>query len=99
MSFRERIAQLGPYPALAIVVLPLAIVEPLKLVALVVAGEGHWLTGTIVLIAAYAVSLFIVERLFRMLRPQIMRLPWFAAGWLWFTSLRERAWRVLRGTR
>jgi hypothetical protein len=99
MTFRERLARLGPYTALAIVILPLAIVEPLKLMAVVIAGEGHWLAGTVVLIAAYAVSLFIVERLFHVLKPKIMRLRWFAAGWLWFTALRERAWRLLRGAR
>ena len=54
----------------------LLIVEPLKLIALVIAGEGHWLTGTAVLVAAYAVSILIVERLFRLLKPNLMRLRW-----------------------
>jgi hypothetical protein len=36
---------------------PTSMVEPLKLVAVAIAGEGHWVTGTIMIVAAYATSL------------------------------------------
>jgi hypothetical protein len=75
---RRRIQQLGPYPSLLLLVAPLAIVEPLKFLALLVAGKGHWLCGTAMIVAAYAVSLFIVERLFRLVRPKLLTLDWFA---------------------
>jgi hypothetical protein len=42
-AIRRRIRQLGPYQSLMLLLLPLLLVEPLKLVALVVAGKGHWL--------------------------------------------------------
>jgi hypothetical protein len=90
-TFRRRLSRLGPYTALAIVLIPLAIVEPLKLVALVIAGEGHWLTGTMVLIGAYAFSLLIVERLFRLLKPNLMRLYWFQRAWGWWQRARGKA--------
>jgi hypothetical protein len=83
-TFRRRLRRLRPYPALVVVLIPLLIVEPLKLVALVIAGEGHWLTGTAVLVAAYTVSILLVERLFRLLKPNLMRLRWVRRGWdLW----------------
>jgi len=41
---RRAIQKLGPYQSLALLLVPVTLVEPLKLVALVVAGEGHWLT-------------------------------------------------------
>ena len=40
---RRRIQKLGPYQSLILILLPLLLVEPLKLVALVIAGKGHWL--------------------------------------------------------
>jgi hypothetical protein len=70
-TFRHRLLRLGPYTSLAFVLTPLAIVAPLKRAALVIAGEGHWLTGTMILVAAYAFSLLIIEGLFRLLKPNL----------------------------
>ena len=90
-TFRRRLRRLRPYPALVVVLIPLLIVEPLKLVALVIAGEGHWLTGTAVLVAAYTVSILLVERLFRLLKPNLMRLYWFQRAWGWWQRARGKA--------
>ena len=93
---RRRIRRIGPYTATLIVLVPLMIIEPLKLVAVAIAGAGHWFTGTIVLIAAYAGSLFVVERLFRLLKPNIMRAPMLARAWARFVMLRGRALNYLQ---
>jgi hypothetical protein len=98
MGLRKRIERLGPYPSLVLVLVPLAIVEPAKLVAVLIAGEGHWLTGTITLIAAYAVSLLAVERLFCIVKPKLLTLRWFAAAWGRFVALRGKLWRWPRST-
>jgi hypothetical protein len=90
-TFRRRLGRLRPYPALVVVLIPLLIVEPLKLVALVIAGEGHWLTGTAVLVAAYTVSILLVERLLRLLKPNLMRLRWVQRVWGLWDSVRARA--------
>jgi hypothetical protein len=42
-----------------------------------IAGEGHWITGTVMIIAAYVGSRFVVERLFRIVKPKLMTLSWF----------------------
>jgi hypothetical protein len=88
---RRWVQGLGPYASLAVVGVPLAIVEPLKLVAAVVAGSGHWLTGTVTIACAYLVSLFFVERLFVVAKPKLLTLHWFAAGWRWFVAMRGKA--------
>lgn len=67
----RRIQQLGPYPSLILMLLPVLLVEPLKFVALFVAGKGHWLTGTGMIVGAYAASLLCVERLFRVVKPKL----------------------------
>jgi hypothetical protein len=88
---RRRLSRLGPYTSLAIVLIPLAIVEPLKLLALVIAGEGHWLTGTTVLVVAYAFSLLIIERLVQLLKPNLMRLHCVQRARSWLQRARGRA--------
>jgi hypothetical protein len=95
-SARRRIQQLGPYQSLALMLLPILLVEPLKIVALFVAGNGHWLTGTGIMIAAYAVSLVFVERLFKVVKSRLMTMNWFANMWTWFTAMRDTIWRRLR---
>ena len=70
----------GAYQSLAIMAVPFAMVEPAKLVAVGVAGEGHWFTGTIVLIVAYALSIFVVDGLFRILKSNLLKFRWFAKG-------------------
>lgn len=73
------------------------LVEPLKLVALFVAGKGPWLAGTWMIVAAYTGSLLIVERLFRAVKPKLMLISWFAAVWMCFVGLRDKVIRI--GTR
>jgi hypothetical protein len=61
--------------------------------ALLVAGKGHWLTGTFALLGAYAVSVFAVERLLKLLKPNLLKIPWLASLWMKAVALRRRAWR------
>jgi hypothetical protein len=87
---RRAIDKLGPYQSLALLAIPLSIVEPLKLAAVAVAGHGHWLTGTGMIVVAYLVSIFLVEKLFVMVKPNLLKLDWFARLWIRFVALRRR---------
>jgi hypothetical protein len=87
---RRRLQGMSPYLSLVLLLVPLLLVEPLKLVAVCVAGEGHWLTGTAMLVATYAASLLFVERLFKVVKPKLMMLGWFARLWMWFSALRNK---------
>ena len=88
---RRSIEGLGPYQSLVVLAIPASLVEPLKLAAVAIAGDGYWMTGTIVIVCAYAASLLIVERLFRIVKPKLLTLPWFALIWKWFVTLRRWA--------
>ena len=90
--------RLSPYQSLLILAIPLAIVEPLKLVALAVLGEGHFIAGVLIMICAYAGSLFITERLFCVVKPKLLSLPWFAFAWRWFVTRRDTLVYWLRRT-
>lgn len=80
-TVRRTIERLSPYQSLGLLAVPLCIVEPLKLAAVAIAGEGHWITGTAIIVAAYLGSLFVVDRLFRVVKPKLLMLPWFARLW------------------
>ena len=90
-GLRRRIERLGPYQSLVLLAVPASLVEPLKLIAVAIAGAGHWITGTITIVCCYGISLFLVERLFRIVKPKLLTLPWFARLWNWFTAVRGRA--------
>jgi hypothetical protein len=95
MSLRRTIEGLGRYPSLFLLALPTATVEPLKLVAVAVAGKGHWITGTAMIVACYAFSLLVVERLFVVVKPKLLMIPWFAKLWEGFVSVRTRVLNIL----
>jgi hypothetical protein len=93
---RRFIEGLGPYQSLVLLAIPTAVVEPLKLVAVAVAGDGHWITGTVMIIAAYAASFVFVERLFLIVKPKLLTLPWFAWLWARFIVVRGKAVGLFR---
>jgi hypothetical protein len=90
MHLKRWIQNLGPYQSLFLLAIPTATVEPLKLVAVAIAGEGHWIAGTAMIAACYLLSLFLVERLFVIVKPKLLTIPWFAK--LWATVIAVRAW-------
>lgn len=87
---RRHVQQLKPYPSLPLLMVPVTLVEPLKIVAVLVAG-GHWLSGTAMIIAAYGASLLIVERLFRSVKAKLLMLHWFATIWAIVTRIKSAA--------
>jgi len=73
-----------------LLLVPVSVVEPLKLIAVAVAGEGHWIAGTAMVAGAYAVSVLFIERLFRLVKPKLLTLPWFARLWGRFVRVRGK---------
>jgi len=80
-TIRHFIRGLSPYAALSLLAIPTIAVELLKVAAVFFLGEGHWTTGLVVMLCAYAVSLFITERLFEIIKPKLMTIPWFRQIW------------------
>ena len=88
-SIRRAIERLGPYQSLALLAVPVCTVEPAKLLAVALVGKGHWITGTAMIVAAYACSLFVVHRLFSIVKPKLLTLRWFSRAWSRVTRLWE----------
>lgn len=94
---RGAIERLGPYSSLALLAVPACLVEPMKLVAVAIVGEGHWITGTAMIIGAYVASLVLIERLFMVVKPRLLKLHWFAKLWSRLVVLRYRIARPSHG--
>src|ERR1700733_754703 len=76
---RRRIQQFGPYKSLAILLVPLLIVEPVKMTGMAFVGLGHWAGGVCMIVGAYAASLLVVDRLYRVVKSKLYTMPWCAA--------------------
>lgn len=86
-----------PLPAIVVLVIflvPLALAEPFKLIALWLIAEGHIITGVVTFALAEIVGLAAVVLLFDACRPKLMTIGWFAACYDWM--MRAKAWALLQ---
>ena len=101
-SLRAWIVSLRPYPTLALFIVPVILLEPVKPVAAYLAATGHIVGGLMALIVGELLKLLLVERLFSASRDTLMSIPVFAwcyhrfcQGQDWVISL--QAWQLMRG--
>ena len=96
---RTWIVSLRPYPTLALFMVPVLILEPVKPVAAYLTATGHIVSGLTVLLVGELLKLILIERLFCISRDKLMSIAAFA--WCcdkfrqareWFESF--RAWRL-----
>lgn len=89
------VAGLGPYPSLVLVLVPLALLEPAKLVGAWLLATGRPTAGVAVMIGAELVKIILVERLFHVAKPKLLTIGWFAWGYVrvtaWLAWLKETA--------
>lgn len=93
-----RIARAPPRPALLLFLLPAALLLPVKLLALQLMHSGQPLAGLSVIVAAKLVGTAIGGRLFVLLRPQLMRLRYFARAMAWWRITRRRVRHALQAS-
>ena len=100
-SVRTWIVSLRPYPTLALFILPVIVLEPVKPVAAYLTATGHIVGGLVVLIVGELLKLLLIERLFSVSRDKLMSIPVFAwcydkfcQGQDWVVSL--QAWQLMR---
>ena len=96
---RRKIRQLGPYKCLALLLVPLHIVEPLKIAGIAFVSLGHWTVGASIIIGAYVASLLIIDRLYRVAKSKLMTMKWFATLMTAFVIARRSvlAWLKMGG--
>jgi len=84
------IASLGPYPTLALFVIPLVLLEPIKPLSAYLIASGHFINGMLVLALGEALKIILVERIFRIGRDKLMTINAFA--WTYNFVLWWMAW-------
>jgi hypothetical protein len=98
---RAWIRSLRPYPALALLAVPLIILEPVKPVAAYLAATGHVSSSLIVLVVGEILKLVLVERLFSLNRDKLLSVPAFAWAYGKYRLVKDRleqmeAWQMVR---
>ena len=90
----ERLAQLPPYGALAILILPGTLLLPIKLAALYFMAHGHAIAGVSVIVAAKVIGTAIVARMFAVCHDALMQIRW--VKWLTEGIVRLKNWLYTR---
>ena len=72
-----RLATLPPYAAMAVFVIPGALLLPVKIAALYLMTRGHPGGGLMIIIVAKVVGTAIVARIFTVCRPSLLTVRWF----------------------
>jgi hypothetical protein len=85
-----RLAQLPPAAALAVFLVPVVLVLPLKLLGLWLLARGSWLGAVVVVILAKLLSVGVTAFLFQATRSKLLQLAWFR--WLHALVLAGLAW-------
>jgi hypothetical protein len=100
-GLRRWVESLGPYPTLALFLVPIALFEPVKPVGLWLIGTRQFLAGTLVLVIGEILKIVIVERLFHIAQPKLMSIRAFAVtytfivGWIeWLQALPPWQWMM-----
>lgn len=84
-----RIQRLSPWASLALFMVPVLSLLPVKLLALYWLGHGHTAWGLALIVVAKLGGTALTARLFMLTQPTLMQLPWFAHGftrWMRFKT-------------
>ncbi len=85
------IDRLPPYGALPLFLIPLAVVEPLKIVAIAQIAHHHVLRGVFAFILLKFVGVGLVAFVFDLCRDKLLAIGWFARFYAWVVLWRDRA--------
>jgi hypothetical protein len=85
-----RLARVPSMVALVILLVPVALLFPVKIAGLWMIASGRFMMGCCTMLLAKIASTAIVARIFLTCRPQLMRMPWFARLFNVACALRDR---------
>ncbi|WOH67983.1 hypothetical protein [Bradyrhizobium sp. BWA-3-5] len=95
------VRSLRPYPSLALFAVPVVVLEPVKPVAAYLAATGQMMSSIATLVIGEVLKLVLVERLFRLTRDKLMKIPAFRWGYTNFEKAKSwfkatAAWQTMR---
>jgi len=87
---------LPPWAAFIAFVGPSLLILPVKLSAIWFVAHGHYSAAVAVVVTAKLVATALLARLYRLLRPILMTIGWYARLDTWFFEGRDRAYAFVR---
>jgi hypothetical protein len=83
------VVSLRPYPALALLAVPIIILEPAKPLAGYLMGTGHFGVAAVTFVTAEVLKLTFVEQLFQLNRTKLLSIPAFAFGYQYWRQMMD----------
>jgi hypothetical protein len=95
------VTSLGPYPTLALFLVPLILLEPIKPLSAYLVASGQFKLGMLVLVVGEILKITLVERIFHIGRDKLITIKafawgyYFVSGWLtWIQAL--PSWQAVK---
>jgi hypothetical protein len=85
------ITRLPPYGALLLFAIPVAVVEPLKIIAIDQIAHGHYLSGVAAFLLLKFLGLGLIAFIFDLTREKLLAIGWFSRFYRWVVLWRDRA--------
>jgi hypothetical protein len=85
------VERLPPYGALPLFLIPLAVIEPLKIVAIEQIAHGRLMRGILAFIVLKFVGVGLVAFIFDLTRDKLLAIGWFARFYVWVVKWRDKA--------
>jgi hypothetical protein len=85
------IERLPPYGALLLFLIPVAVIEPLKIVAIDQIAHGHLLRGALAFVVLKFVGLGLIAFIFDLTREKLLTIGWFARFYAFVIYWRDKA--------
>ena len=90
------LAQLPPYAAIAVFLLPTMLLLPVKLLAVYWITRGYWLASFTLLAAAKVFGTAVVARMYVVCHPNLMSIDWFRRVHDWLLTTRDALYSAIR---
>lgn len=90
------LADLSPWAALVAFVAPSILILPVKLAAVWFALQGKLALATLSIVLGKMVATALVARLYKVLRPTLVRLSWYLRVETWVFTQRDRVYGFVR---
>jgi len=90
------LAGLPPWAALLAFVAPSTLVLPVKLAAVWFALQGRFGLATASIVVGKMLATALLARLYKILRPILVTMPWFLASETWLFAWRDRLYAFVR---
>lgn len=94
-AFKDAVARsiesLPPYGALPFFLIPVAVIEPLKVLALREIAHGRFFLGALVFVVLKFVGVGLVAFIFDLTRDKLLSIGWFALFYDWVIYWRDKA--------